>query len=590
MNRLPRPPVLRPLMRPLTRPLLRTALRPIALACALAAAGGSALAFTFDSDGIRGNFDSTITGGTGVRLKNPSCARVGDPAYCPTADVYRWGSGDDGNLNYRRGDMFTGYVKGNHELLVTFPDEWKFLGRVNWLYDAKADDTARTPLSAAAKDEIVHDVRVADFWVGKTVHFADGKRVGVRVGNQFLNWGESLFVTGGINATNAIDIQRLSQPGLQLKEAFLPAPLVDITANLGSGFSAEAYYQLKWNRTRFPPVGGYWSVVDLYDKGRQPIYLGPDPAASAALGIPDSPAIGFAPDDKPRNSGQWGVAFRWQPSGSSANFGFYALNYHDKTPNLRFINGQTEAQWTFLEDRKLYGASMSLPVGNWAIGAEVSYRPKDAMSISGCYVPGAAGDNVAGLAPAGECQQYIDGKRWQGHLTALLSLTPGDHGGFLKLLGASTATLLAEAVVIHYPGLKSQFARNAPDGTPVVQLPAAGLWNWSDDGGATVYGAGTKTSWGYNFDFSWVYDGTVIPGWQVTPGLYFFHAVSGRTPNLAATFMKGAKVLNLYTQFTQNPANWQIGINYAMYSGGKNPFDQPLADRNFFGAFVSRNF
>ncbi len=553
--------------------------------------GGAAQAFTFDAEGgVRGNFDSTITIGLGSRAKNPSCSLVGDLAYCDAADIFRWGSGDDGNLNYRKGDLFTTYLKGNHELLLNMPDGWKFLGRASWMHDFKADDTARTPLSSDAKGQIVNDVRLLDLWVGKQTQLDDGRRLGVRVGNQYLNWGESLFLPGGINSTNAVDIQRLSQPGTQLKEAFLPAPMINVSGSLGGGVSAEAYYQLHWNRTKFPPVGGYWSPVDLYDKGRQPIYLGPDPASAAAIGEPEFPSIPLAADVTPKNSGQWGMALRWQPQGSSANYGFYALNYHDKTPNLRFINGQSEAQWVFQPNRKLYGASVSFPLGDWAIGAELSYRPKDAIALSGCFNPGQEGNNIDGFAPAGECQQYVDGKRWQAHVTGLLSLTPGDHGAFLNLLGADTATLLAEAVVIHYPGLKSVLLRNAPDGTPVAQLPAAGLWNWSDDGGATVYGAGTKTSWGYNLDFSWVYDGSVIPGWQVTPGLYFFHAVSGRTPNLGATFMAGAKIANFYVLFTQNPANWQIGINAARYSGGKSSFDQPYGDRNFYGAFLSRNF
>ncbi|HMQ71189.1 MAG TPA: DUF1302 domain-containing protein [Rubrivivax sp.] len=568
-----------------TRALRRTAL------AALAACGAAAQAFTFDAGGgVRGNFDSTITAGLGVRAGNPSCSLVGDLSYCDAADIFRWGSGDDGNLNYRSGDFFTGYIKGNHELFLNMPDGWKFLGRINWLHDAKADDTARTPLSSAAKGEIVNDVRVLDLWLGKTTDFGGGRRFSVRVGNQFLNWGESLFLPGGINSPNAIDIQRLSQPGLQLKEAFLAEPMINVSGSFGNGVSAEAYYQLRWNRTKFPPVGGYWSPVDLYDKGKQPIYLGPDPASAAALGEPEFPSIPFAADDEPSDSGQWGVALRWQPRGSSANWGFYALNYHDKLPNLRFINGQSEAQWTFLEDRKLYGASVSFPLGNWAIGTELSYRPKDAMALSSCFDPAMVGDNVAGFAPAGECHNYIDGKRWQMHVTGLLSLTPGDHGGFLDLLGADTATLLAEAVFIHYPDMKKVFLRNAPDGTPVAQLPAAGLWNWSDDGGVTVYGAGSKTSWGFNFDFSWVYDGSIIPGWQVTPGIYHFQALAGRTPNLAANFMKGARVTNFYLLVTQNPANWQIGMNYAVYGGGKNPFDQPLGDRDFFGMFVSRNF
>lgn len=567
----------------------RMALRSIALAAVAACAGG-AQAFTFDAGSVSGNFDSTVSVGMGMRAKNPSCSLVGDPSYCDAADVFRWGAGDDGNLNYRRGDLFTGYIKGNHELLLKMPDDWKFLGRVSWLHDFKADDTARTPLSDDAKDEIVSDVRVLDFWLGKSMQVGSGQRVSMRLGNQFLNWGESLFLPGGINATNAIDIQRLSQPGTQLKEAFLPAPMLNVSGTLGGGWSAEGYVQFGWNRTKFPPVGGYWSPVDIYDKGRQPIYLGPDPASSAALGIPESPSIGYAGDQEAKNSGQWGVALRWTPQGSSVNYGFYAMNYHDKLPSLRFINGQSEYQWNFLEDRKLYGASMNFSVGNWAIGTELSYRPKEAIALSGCFQPGMVGDNVAGLAPAAECNQYIDGKRWQWHITGLLSLTPGDHGAFLNALGADTATLLAEAVVVHFPDLKSVYLRNAPDGTPVAQLPAAGLWNWSDDGGATVYGAGTKTSSGINLDFSWVYDGSIIPGWQVVPGLYFFQAIDGRTPTLGANFMKGARVANFYVNFIQNPATWQLTLNYATYGGGARPFDQPYGDRHFFGAVLSRNF
>jgi hypothetical protein len=563
-------------------------LRAVALA-ALGACTAASQAVTFDNEWVKGNFDSTLTTGLGIRARNPSCQRVGDPSYCASADVFGWANSDDGNLNYRKGDPFTTYVKGNHELLLNFKDDWKFLGRVNWLYDFKADDTARTPLSKDARNEIVRDVRLLDFWVGKTLQLGE-QRASVRVGNQFLNWGESLFLPGGVNATNAVDIQRLSQPGTQLKEAFLPAPMLDASASLGHGVSVEGYYQFRWNRSKFPPVGGYWSVVDLYDKGRQPVFLGPDRAATNALGLPESPSIPIVADQKPKKGGQYGLALRYQPEGTSVNFGAYAINYHDKTPNLQFINGQSEGQWTFLENRKLYGVSVNLPLGNWAIGSELSYRPKDAIALSGCFNPGQEGDNLAGLAPAATCQQFIDGKRWQWHLTGLLSLTPGDHGAFLNLLGADTATLLAEAVVIRYPGLKSSYQRTTPDGTPVSQIPAAGLWGWSNDGGASLYGAGTRSSWGYNLDFSWVYDGKLIPGWQVVPEIYFFHAVNGRTPNLAANFMKGAKSANFIVTFIQNPAKWQFAVNYAKYWGGKTPFDQPLGDRDFFGAYLSRNF
>ena len=106
----------------------------------------------------------------------------------------------------------------------------------------------------------------------------------------------------------------------------------------------------------------------------------------------------------------------------------------------------------------------------------------------------------------------------------------------------------------------------------------------------SVFGAGTKTSAGFNFDFSWVYDGSLIPGWQVVPEIYYFQALSGRTPNLAANFMKGAKSANFIVSFIQNPAKWQFTVNYATFWGGDASFDQPYSDRDFFGAFLSRNF
>lgn len=545
-----------------------------------------AAAVTFESGGIKGSFDSTITTGIGVRLQNPKCSLIGDPSVCAGADVFSWSNGDDGNLNYRKGDLFATYLKGNHELLLKLPDDWTFLGRVSWLADGKADDTARTPLSRDTKREIVRNVRLLDLWAGKGLQLGE-QRANVRLGNQFLNWGESLFLPGGINASNPVDYQRLQQPGTQLKEAFLPVPTLSATMGLGKGLTAEAYVQFDWKRSKLPPVGGYWSVVDIFDKGREPIYLGLDPAAAAAVGAPPFPAIPIAPDVKAKKSGQWGLALRWQPEGSAANFGFYALNYHDKTPNLQFV--ADGAQWRFLENRKLYGASMSIPVGNWAVGTELSYRPKDALALSSCYTPGLAGDNINGFYP-GPCEQFVDSKRYQWHLTGLLSLTPGDHGAVLNLLRADGATLLAEAVVIHMPGVHALYNRTAPDGGAVQQLTAAGLWSWSNDGGATIYGAGTKTSAGVNFDFSWTYDGSLLPGWQVTPGLYYFHAVKGRTPTLFANFMQGARSVNLYLNVTQNPANWQFGMNVAKFWGGKTSFDQPLSDRAFFGAYLSRNF
>ncbi|WP_085314979.1 DUF1302 domain-containing protein [Derxia lacustris] len=561
----------------------RRALVALAVAAVWAA---PAAAFTFDGAGFKGSLDSTVTLGSGVRATDPSCSLVGDASHCAGADVYGWGNGDNGNLNYRRGDFFTTYLKGNHELLLKLDGGTTLMARGTWLHDFTAGDTRRSGLSKDSRHAVVNDARLLDLWVSQTFNLGE-ERARVRVGNQVINWGESLFIPGGINATNAMDIQRLSTPGVQLKEVSLPAPMVSLASGLGRGLNAELYYQLGWNRSRFAPVGSYWSSSDNYNKGRVPIYVGLDPQTAGALGAEPGSAIGYAADRRARNNGQYGASLRWQPESTQLNLGAYMLNYHDKTPNLAFVNGQSEAQWNFLENRKLFGLSANLPLGNWAVGSELSYRPRDAVALGGCYEPGAAGVT---LAATGNCQQWIDRKRLQLHVTGLLSLNPADHGWLLDAVGANGGALSIEGVGIAVPGLKSQYTRTTADGVTVTQLPAAGLWNYSADGGASTFGVGSKTSYGGIVDFNLTYDGTVLPGWQLTPGVTYFRAIKGRTPTFAATFMQGAQSANFYLLFNQNPAIWQAGINYTAYWGGKYSFDQPLADRDFVGAFVSRNF
>ncbi len=536
----------------------------IAAACALFAMSG-AHAVTFQTESLSGSFDSTVSAGTGVRLKDPSTTLInagntGGPAgeLSPLS-----GMGDQGNLNYAKGDAFTTYLKGSHELVLKMPEGVTVMGRFTWLRDLTATNTtgfisSTPPINSAdglapdARSDLNFKARLLDLWVSKSFSVGD-EQVRVRVGNQVISWGESLFLPGGINATNAMDIMRLSQPGTQLKEAVLPAPMISVASGLGHGFAAEAYVQTDWNKSYFPPSGSYWSVTNGLGKGAN------------TYGIQDS---------QPKQTGQGGVALRYQPDGTALNLGLYAMSYTDKTPNLALT--QYGPQWKYLEDRKMFGVSMNLPVGDWAIGSELSYRPKDAVFIS---------PNVSGCSSqGGNC--WVDSSRFQWALTGMLSLTPSNAEPVLKFLGAQTATLLAEAVVIGYPNLKQTYG-----GDPV----AAGGWGWGNElaiNAATnaQYPVGSKYSSGFNFDFSWTYDGNLIPGWQVVPEVYYFQALSGRTPNLAATFMKGAKSVNLTVSFIKNPATWQFGVNYAKFWGGESVFDQPLRDRDFVGVYASRNF
>ena len=76
----------------------------------------------------------------------------------------------------------------------------------------------------------------------------------------------------------------------------------------------------------------------------------------------------------------------------------------------------------------------------------------------------------------------------------------------------------------------------------------------------------------------------------MTPGVTFVDSLYGYTPTLSANYLQGQKSLNFYVYFNQNPAVWQAGINYTTFWGGHQTVGNSLADRNFVGMFVTRNF
>jgi hypothetical protein len=561
--------------------------------CALAAHDASAANFNFD-DGVTAAWVTSVTAGFGMRTKSASCMLVGDAsaAGCGgSVNTAQWANGDNGDLNYRKGQLFTGYVSAVSELLVTAPGAgMKFLARGTALYDAAADHTQRTALSDDAKVQIVTEVKWLDLWAQKDFRIAD-QAASLRVGNQVINWGESTFASGGINATNSLDWQKLLIPGTQLKQALLPAPMLTLTSDVAPGWSTQAYLQFKWNANRYAPVGGYWSVTDLYGRGSQPAwYDNANFNQSGAEDSADSTAYGYG-TVKPKNRLQGGLRVNWKPESLGASFSAYYLNYIDKSPVLTYL-ASGDGQWSFLKNRALWGASTNFTLGDWAIGAEASFRPRDAVSLSSCYLPGGTTDANTNGAYGLDCPAWMDRKKTQLDATAQKYFTQSG-SPWLGLVGADQATFTAEATWIHYSGVSAshEYGRDI-GGTPVYQTVEAAYGYWlRDDATLGTIGApkGTSDSMGIALDFNATYDGSLVPGWAITPGVTFYGSLRGYTPSFSANYEQGARSANFYVLFNQNPAVWQAGLNYSAYWGG-NAISQPYGDRNFVGGFVTRNF
>ncbi|MFX1766376.1 DUF1302 family protein [Paraburkholderia sp. A1RI-2L] len=601
----------------------RTAISLAILGAATSSAYG--YEFTTGINDLSGSWVTNLTAGAGIRTKSPSCSLTGDAGAnnCgAAANVNQWGFGDDGDLNYRKGQPFSTYISATSELLLKMPSEGlKFMVRGTGMYDFLAGDTNRTPLSSTAAAQVVYDAQLLDLWAEKDFTINNGS-AHVRVGNQVINWGESIFAVGGVNATNSIDVQKLLIPGSQLKQALLPAPMVSFAADLGHGFSTEDYYQFQWNGNRYPPVGSFWSTTNVLGRGAEPLTVNTNnfnvagPSAGTIAGANsgnqnvingiNSGLVNGVYAGPPWNDigipvnwqapskyhPQFGLKFNYSPRSFDANFAFYYENYTDKSPVLSSLANGT-GQWSYLENRQLFGLSANFGLGDWAIGTELSYRPHDAVALSSCYGAGGPLDaNTNGVAGV-NCQQWADEKKIQYDINGLLALTRSEYP-FLKLLGADAAALTWELTWIYYPGLSTHGITRTINGQMITQVPQAGYLPWLNNNSGLGYpiamAQGTSSSVGATVDFNWTYDGTLIHGWQVTPGVTFADALYGYTPTLTANYLQGAKSLNLYVLFNQNPTVWQAGINYTLFFGGHQTVGQPYADRNFVGMFVTRNF
>jgi hypothetical protein len=588
-----------------------------ALAAALggifALAAPAAMAATFETESVKGSFDSTISFGMQWRMSATSCSIIGNdnggcapttgtlgelvngPGFGFTSDPdFNYLQSDNGNLNYKKNQLVSAALKGNHELALRFPEGWSALGRFSWLYDAAADNTERTPLSDDAKNISVHNITLLDLWVAKDFEIA-GRPGKVKLGNQVLSWGEDIFIYGGINVINAIDLTRVHKPGVQLKEIFRPAPIASFNIGATNNLSVEGFWQFRWNSFRFDPVGTYFSTGDVLGNGQQPAFV-PSSVLGAPPGTVGDPGsisngeiipagqrftyedllaagtvVPVVPTQSPPNANQFGFAARYKPDSSNAEWGFYYLHYNDKIPFVGFVNDPSITANPFGlgyflqygKSRNLFGVSVNGNIGDWAVGAEVSYRPKEGVGIDPT-VP-LAGQYCAFCAP-GTYPGYVDTKKWQAHLTAIYLLGPsGELGWLLRGLNAAEGTLLLEVATAYYPDL--DLSGKYPYLLPNYELP-------------------TRSSTGLVGSFNVVYPHVFGSPVNLTPQIDVAWDIDGISPN-TIPFVEGRLAVTPSLNF-EYLNKWRAQLAYTSYTGGAG--NNLLRDRDYISFNVSYSF
>ncbi|MFD2631792.1 DUF1302 domain-containing protein [Idiomarina piscisalsi] len=406
---------------------------PLATAIALSfAATGQAADFEVGDYEIK--FDSILSYGASWRMEDQANHLIhpGNRAGGTAGSSV----GDDGNLNFDKGDLVSSVFKGVHDLSIDGDSHGAFV-RFNYWYDYVISEEemphGHSPngyfpnkkLNDDAFDDYSqgHGVELLDAFVYANFDIGD-MPANVRVGRQVLSWGESTFVFNGINDINPLDVNAARRPGAEIKEALLPVGMISTNIGLTDVMNFEAFYQYEWDNTKLDGCGTYFSSVDIIGgPGCGLVTLNPQLIpADPVQGTPGDPNsylsdrqsfeagayIGSNPMLEASDSGQWGVNLRYYSMDLGAEFGVYYLNLHNNTPIISAYNWSEDPSpslqgvspldlsfsWStsdgypidgpklvleYPEDTEVYGLSFSTNLGMWSVSGEYSYR--DGMPV-----------------------------------------------------------------------------------------------------------------------------------------------------------------------------------------------------------------
>ncbi len=267
----------------------------------------------------------------------------------------------------------------------------------------------------------------------------------VTLGNQIVNWGESLLTAfNTVNAINPYDGSVVRMPGAQVNEFFQAVPALRVNGDLGSGVSAELVYQLA-----FVPVitdasgsffssanvlgGGNYIVLGLGQFSQDPNRQYRPPGVPSLISSASRTAYVLADHfGEAQDNGQFGLKLQYfaPDFNDGTQFGLYYLHYHSRVPYLsafaanasctrdaaipgsfvaalvacRGFNGALKPIGReplpgdtlrpfrdYPENINMVGVSFNTNVGSWSLAGEYAYRPDMPVQISLSDVIFAAG-------------------------------------------------------------------------------------------------------------------------------------------------------------------------------------------------------
>lgn len=603
----------------------------LAVACA---APASAYEFTM-GDGWEGNWNSSLSLGTAVRLTGPDKRLYGkgDGGLLGKNNGLGNNTTDEGDLNYSAGDPFSSPLKFFTELEVKKDNLGVLLRGKAW-YDITLENSpvnlgsqtngwngynpatnklgSPQPLSDKNFEPLTKfaNVDLLDAFVYNTFEVADYP-LQVRVGQQVVNWGESLFIQG-INQINPIDVPAFRKPGTQLKEVFIPVPIVYANQNLGHMGSLEAFYQWQWRDTPIEAgCGNYWTVASS-SISASPGACGNEtsfPPLSNAAGVASGYFVPSVAGQKGKDSGQYGLSYHYNVEKIDTEFGLYAYKFNSRTPVIdgKFGNyilsdhsiSPMAGKWDYPNNEKLLGLSAATEFHTWSIAGELSRTFGTPAQIDGndllngaltaglAHVPYGPYGAIAMAAlgsPDGYLRGYSRTNKTQFQVNAIKAGTGlGLHEDFYVFVaetGFQWNTLDTKALRYNRPFI---FGAGS---SPLYGGNTCAL-------GVTINPAGCSGTDGYTTNFAMgyrlkgelTYNNVLGSGVTMYPGIFWSHDVSGYSVD--NQFSEDRMALALSMRFS-----YQQKYSLELDAVGYNPnakYD-PLRDRHYLAATATVSF
>ena len=596
-----------------------------------AQAGGSFDLFGFDS-----SYELTATYAAAVRVEQRSNGivssapdpRIPVPDFLKVPASYNF---DDGDRNFKPGSLINNRLSLLGELLFKREDYGALLrGDVFYddVYHRRNDNNSPGSINKDGDNrEFTADarhidggrLRLLDAYAFGTASFLEDGLLNLRIGQQVVSWGESLFFSGISLAQGPADGAAANVPGADVKSILLPVNQVSLQAGYGD-WTLLGQYKLAFKGTAINPVGDYFSQSDALGPGaqfsygiRNPLYLNTlsganllsndlvqalntvagllgapplpiqipgglppvslPPTNIAVAGAPQYINVPYAGERRSSDFGQYGFGLKYQLT-PETDIGLYRLRYTNTVPAPVFTYGYGQLA---------PGNALIPPITTRALNLVTPVR-YEAVHQSGIDLTAASfstvvlGANVAGefiyrdgidvlvnvdAGTLGPIPTPTPAKMMQADLNTIYLINPA--------LFWDSITLVADVGFIHVDKVRPV---SGPD-------PAKTFTDLTYSRDASAYAL-----------LSMIECKNVFSGWDLQIPFSFQGVISGHSSLLGGFGSLGGNGDmhgSLGLTFTRLQ-KLSIGATYNAFLGSGDYTDRPLADRDYVSMNIKYGF